>query len=54
MNELEAALPISTIGHLIALKLLARDDYRPQDSADLRLLALAATRIEISHAGPWN
>ncbi len=43
MNELEAALPIATTGHLIALKLLARDDYRPQDSADLRLLALAAS-----------
>lgn len=30
-------LPIATTGHLIALKLLARDDtWRPQDAADLQ------------------
>lgn len=39
-------LPIATTGHLIALKLLARDDYRPQDSADLRLLAIAASKSD--------
>ncbi len=37
-------LPIATTGHLIALKLLARDDAsRPQDAADLLLLAAAAS-----------
>jgi len=37
-------LPVATTGHLIALKLLARDDdSRPQDLADLRALREAAT-----------
>jgi hypothetical protein len=37
-------LPIATTGHLIALKLLARDDEaRPQDLADLRALWAVAT-----------
>jgi len=37
-------LPIATTGHLIALKLLARDDQeRPQDLADLRALRAVAT-----------
>ncbi|MGH3693125.1 MAG: nucleotidyl transferase AbiEii/AbiGii toxin family protein [Pseudonocardiaceae bacterium] len=32
-------MPIATAGHLVALKLLARDDEtRPQDAADLRAL----------------
>jgi hypothetical protein len=36
-------LPIATTAHLIALKLLARDDYtRPQDAADLRALRAVA------------
>jgi predicted nucleotidyltransferase len=36
-------LPVATIGHLIALKLLARDDRtRPQDLADLRALLSVA------------
>lgn len=35
------SLPVATVGHLVALKLLARDDEtRPQDAADLRALAL--------------
>lgn len=34
------SLPVATVGHLVALKLLARDDEtRPQDAADLRALA---------------
>lgn len=34
-------MPVATAGHLVALKLLARDDEtRPQDAADLRALAL--------------
>lgn len=41
-------LPIATTGHLIALKLLARDDQsRPQDMADLRALRSAATEDDI-------
>lgn len=35
------SMPVATAGHLVALKLLARDDEtRPQDAADLRALAL--------------
>lgn len=38
------SLPIATTGHLIALKLLARDDQtRPQDLMDLRALMKVAT-----------
>ncbi|MGH3940194.1 MAG: nucleotidyl transferase AbiEii/AbiGii toxin family protein [Pseudonocardiaceae bacterium] len=34
------SMPVATAGHLVALKLLARDDEtRPQDAADLRALA---------------
>lgn len=41
-------LPIATTGHLIALKLLARDDaHRPQDVADLRVLAAAASAEDL-------
>lgn len=37
-------LPVATTGHLIALKLLARDDERrPRDAADLRNLAEVAS-----------
>lgn len=37
-------LPVATTGHLIALKLLARDDERrPRDAADLRNLAAVAS-----------
>ncbi len=35
----EVLMPVATAGHLVALKLLARDDEtRPQDAADLRAL----------------
>jgi predicted nucleotidyltransferase len=45
------SLPVAAIGHLIALKLLARDDQaRPQDSIDLRALLAAADREEIERA----
>jgi len=41
-------LPVASTGHLIALKLLARDDVtRPQDLADLRGLIEAATPADI-------
>ncbi|QBS44545.1 nucleotidyl transferase AbiEii/AbiGii toxin family protein [Nocardia sp. CS682] len=45
-------LPVATTGHLIALKLLARDDVsRPQDLADLRGLLESATPDDVSQAG---
>jgi predicted nucleotidyltransferase len=44
-------LPVATTGHLIALKLLARDDEsRPQDLADLRALYGAATESDLAVA----
>lgn len=44
-------MPVARTGHLIALKLLARDDEsRPQDSADLRSLAAVATMEDIADA----
>ena len=45
------SLPLATTGHLIALKLLARDDQtRPQDSADLRALRAVATPADLRAA----
>jgi predicted nucleotidyltransferase len=44
-------LPVATVGHLIALKLLVRDDdHRPQDAADLRSLLSVATEDDKSAA----
>lgn len=44
-------LPVATTGHLIALKLLARDDSsRPQDLADLLGLLDAATPEDLQQA----
>ena len=44
-------LPVARTGHLIALKLLSRDDRRrPQDAADLRALFKVATEPEIERA----
>jgi len=44
-------LPIATTGHLIALKVLARDDQsRPQDLADLRALLQIATAADLAVA----
>ncbi|MDT5028225.1 MAG: hypothetical protein QOE61_4651 [Micromonosporaceae bacterium] len=44
-------LPVATIGHLIALKVLARDDVtRPQDLADLRALLAAASAEDLDLA----
>ncbi len=41
-------VPIATIGHLIALKILSMDDRtRPQDRMDLRALIAAATADDI-------
>jgi predicted nucleotidyltransferase len=47
----ELVLPVATVGHLIALKLLARDDrQRPVDADDLRSLREVATELDWSQA----
>ena len=44
-------LPVATIGHLIVMKLLARDDRRrPNDADDLRALATEATPADWEQA----
>ncbi|MEU5155852.1 nucleotidyl transferase AbiEii/AbiGii toxin family protein [Glycomyces sp. NPDC021274] len=44
-------LPVARLGHLIAVKLLARDDEtRPQDIADLRAMLREATGADIALA----
>lgn len=44
-------LPVATVGHLLALKVLARDDLtRPQDLADLRSLMAVATADDVQLA----
>jgi predicted nucleotidyltransferase len=44
-------VPVATVGHLIALKLLARDDTRrPNDLADLNALLAAATPADLELA----
>lgn len=44
-------LPVATTGHLIALKLLARDDVRrPNDTADLRNLVDVASEEDLQLA----
>lgn len=43
--------PVARTGHLIAMKLLSRDDRRrPQDIIDLRALAAGAERAELARA----
>jgi hypothetical protein len=45
------AVPVARTGHLIALKVLSRDDRtRPQDVADLRALLARATPDELERA----
>lgn len=45
------AVPVASTGHLIALKLLSRDDEtRPQDLADLRALRDTATASDLATA----
>jgi len=45
------SVPVAPAGHLIALKLLARDDERrPQDTQDLKALLGVATRDELDAA----
>jgi predicted nucleotidyltransferase len=44
-------VPVATIGHLIALKVLSRnDDTRPQDIIDLRALIVEATDDDLTMA----
>jgi hypothetical protein len=42
--------PVATVGHLIAMKILAESDDRPQDSTDLVRLLSVATADELSRA----
>jgi predicted nucleotidyltransferase len=45
------SLPVARIGHLIALKLLSRDDRtRPQDTVDLRALFKIASQPELERS----
>ena len=47
----EVAVPVCRPGHLLALKLLARDDrLRPQDLGDIRLLLAIAEEDDLSRA----
>lgn len=49
--DLELTVPVARTGHLIALKLLARDDdHRPLDAADLLALRDVADESEIELA----
>jgi predicted nucleotidyltransferase len=44
-------LPVAQTGHLVALKLLARDDrHRPQDADDLRALLAVASPADVEAA----
>jgi hypothetical protein len=48
----EFVVPVATVGHLIAMKLLARDDrHRPADADDLHSLSLVATASDWDDAG---
>ena len=42
--------PVAQIPHLIALKVLSRDERRPQDDVDLQSLVGAATSVDIARA----
>jgi predicted nucleotidyltransferase len=42
--------PVATAGHLIALKLLAQSEARPQDAPDLKRLAAAANSDDLHQA----
>jgi predicted nucleotidyltransferase len=44
-------VPVATVGHLIALKVLSRDDVkRPQDLVDLRALLKVASAFDLNQA----
>ena len=43
----DLVMPVASVGHLIAMKLLARDDrHRPLDADDLRALRLVASDVD--------
>lgn len=46
----ELSVPVATVAHLIALKVLSRDIDRPQDDIDLRSLLRAASDADVSAA----
>lgn len=46
----DVRIPVATVGHLIALKLLSVADDRPTDQADLLALAAAASEPDIAEA----
>ena len=46
----EHTIPVASLGHLVALKLLARDERRPQDDADLQALIQVAEEEDLSMA----
>jgi predicted nucleotidyltransferase len=43
-------VPVAQIGHLIALKVLSRSDYRPNDTADLHALIVEASGDDLEMA----
>lgn len=45
-----AELPVATLAHLVALKVLASDETRPQDEIDLRGLLHEATGADVDEA----
>jgi hypothetical protein len=44
------SVPVARVGHLIALKLLSRDDQRLQDQLDLQALLAVATEADLEDA----
>ena len=47
----ECIIPVARLSHLIALKVLARDDQnRPQDAADLQQLIAVASELDLNAA----
>lgn len=50
MSVLGLRLPVAQVGHLIALKLLAQGDARPQDAWDLAELKKVATEDDLALA----
>jgi predicted nucleotidyltransferase len=46
----QISVPVARVGHLIALKLLSRDDRRLQDQLDLQALIAVATEADLEDA----
>jgi predicted nucleotidyltransferase len=44
------SVPVARVGHLIALKLLSRDEHRLQDQLDLQALLAIATESDLDEA----